>query len=46
MAEDYSGLLSFDFHNEVFSEIRGPDIPPNYDCHRVMLIDGSINLLA
>lgn len=45
-AEDYCGLLSFDFHNEVFREIRGPDIPPNYYRRSVILLDGSINLFA
>ncbi|KAG5626176.1 hypothetical protein H5410_011394 [Solanum commersonii] len=40
------GLLSFDFDNEVFREISGPDVP--YSDHRqynVILIDGSIHFL-
>ncbi|XP_059310724.1 uncharacterized protein LOC132062097 [Lycium ferocissimum] len=42
---DYCGLLSFDFANEVFAEIRGPHIPP-INCSSVILRDGSINLLT
>ncbi|CAN4111148.1 unnamed protein product [Withania somnifera] len=43
--KDYCGLISFDFLNEVFGEIKGPDVPLT-DCHNMILRDGSINLLA
>ncbi|XP_015170989.1 uncharacterized protein [Solanum tuberosum] len=40
------GLLSFDFDNEVFREISGPDVPySDRRQYNVILIDGSIHFL-
>ncbi|KAH0726805.1 hypothetical protein KY284_002670 [Solanum tuberosum] len=43
---DDCGLLSFDFDNEVFREISGPDVPySDRRQYNVILIDGSIHFL-